>query len=182
MREISLHLLDLVENALLADAQSISLRLTVDPPADRVVLSIADNGCGMTRDLLRKAADPFVSGRPGRRISLGLALTQAGAERAGGRLRICSREGAGTQVAALYRFSHPDRPPIGDFAGTVRLVMFCNPVRSFRVEGRMPGRRSVLDTRDLRRLMPALRLDEPDAAGWINERLQEMFPPELADL
>lgn len=66
---------------------------------DRIVVSIEDNGRGMTPEVLEQAITPFFSHRPaGRGRGLGLTRAARYAEMNGGRLRLTSHPEAGTRV------------------------------------------------------------------------------------
>ncbi|GMU24395.1 MAG: hypothetical protein AMXMBFR13_44690 [Phycisphaerae bacterium] len=70
-----------------------------DVADDRVVIRVKDNGCGMTPEVLERAITPFFSHRTaGRGRGLGLSRASRYAEINGGRLRLSSRPGDGTQV------------------------------------------------------------------------------------
>jgi PAS domain S-box-containing protein len=61
----------------------------------RVRLEVIDNGCGMDRETLARAFEPFFSTRGAKR-GLGLAAVQGIVAAHGGRARLASRPGAGT--------------------------------------------------------------------------------------
>lgn len=68
---------------------------------DRVVIRIADNGCGMTEEVRHKLFDPFFTTKPvGRGTGLGLSITyQIVVQRHGGVLRCHSAPGQGAELA-----------------------------------------------------------------------------------
>ncbi|MEP6018533.1 MAG: PAS domain S-box protein [Paracoccaceae bacterium] len=69
---------------------------------DFVVLTIKDNGIGMTADVLERAIEPFYTTKdPERGSGLGLSMVYGFAQQTGGELRISSEPGQGTQ-AELY--------------------------------------------------------------------------------
>jgi signal transduction histidine kinase len=69
------------------------------PTDDTIVVSIGDNGCGMTPDVLAHACDPFFSHRTaGRGRGLGLSRATRLIEINGGRMWIDSTPGQGTTV------------------------------------------------------------------------------------
>jgi anti-sigma regulatory factor (Ser/Thr protein kinase) len=119
MRELSLHILDLIENSKDAGARHIEVRVTEDLANDLLVIEVSDDGRGMNEAVAQAATSPFSTSRTTRRVGLGLPLFQAAARRCKGDLVISSREGEGTCVKVWFRHSHIDRAPIGDMAGTI---------------------------------------------------------------
>ena len=58
MHDLSLHLLDLLENSIAAGASIVSIELHVDPDADRLNLVVDDNGRGLATQP-DEAVNPF---------------------------------------------------------------------------------------------------------------------------
>ena len=88
-------------------------QLTDDPelPAgDYVMLSVADSGVGMPRDVQERAFEPFFTTKGvGKGTGLGLAQVYGIAKQAGGLARIVSRPGEGAEVTIyLPRRRHDD--------------------------------------------------------------------------
>lgn len=81
MRELSLHILDVLENALEAGATAVELEVDEDLCADRLTISVRDNGRGMDAPSARRALDPFFTTRTTRHVGLGLPLLAAAARR-----------------------------------------------------------------------------------------------------
>jgi len=72
----------------------------VDEPAGWCEITVADEGCGMDDATVRRAFDPFFSGREaGRGAGLGLSKAWRFIEANGGTVAIASRPGAGTTVS-----------------------------------------------------------------------------------
>ena len=84
MKNIALHILDLVQNSARAKAKKVLIAIVEDPGNDRYTLSIEDDGDGMEEGVLQKATDPFYTSRTTRKVGLGLPLIQMNAERTGG--------------------------------------------------------------------------------------------------
>ncbi len=119
MRELSLHILDALQNSLEAGATLVELIIDEDLPADRLTITIRDNGRGMDEATLARVTDPFFTTRKTRHIGLGIPLFKMAAERCNGGLAITSQVGQGTTLVATFQHSHLDRAPLGDMAGTL---------------------------------------------------------------
>jgi len=122
MKNIALHILDLVENSARANACKVQISITEDPAADSYILSIQDDGKGMEAEILQKATNPFYSTRTTRKIGMGLPLIQMNAERTGGSFSLQSEPGKGTCMEAHFTLSHPDRLPLGEIAEVLVLL------------------------------------------------------------
>ncbi len=103
--QVGMALAAIIENAIHAtDVKTgqISVHAAYDQYSQRVVLTIADNGCGMDERTLKHAFDPFFSSRPaGRRRGMGLAKAMRWMESSGGSIRLESRPNQGTRSIIL---------------------------------------------------------------------------------
>lgn len=123
MQELSLHILDLLQNSIAAGADKITLMVKDDPDQDELTLVVTDNGCGMTAEQCSTAVSPFYTARTTRRVGLGLAFLEMAVTQCRGQLRIQSHPGCGTEVMATFCHSHPDRQPMGDMAATITCAL-----------------------------------------------------------
>lgn len=93
---------ELFENAIEAtDSATCRLAVKATPhlTEECVVVTVSDNGRGMTPETLGRAMDPFFSSRPaGRGRGLGLSRVQRWLQQGGGAIRIDSKPGQGTRV------------------------------------------------------------------------------------
>lgn len=175
--------MDIVQNSISAKATLIEVYLGVFHHSNTLQLVIGDNGRGMDKEMLESVTSPFTTTRTTRRVGLGIPLLAAGAQATGGTFHIESRPGEGTRVEAGYVLDNIDRPPIGDFAGTMYTLVVCNPDIDFKTEFVYDERESVLDTREIRNVLGGdVPLDSPDVSAWIKENFVEMFPPEYAEI
>lgn len=126
MRELSLHILDVIENSIRAGASIISVGIVENPAADLLEITVEDNGSGLNVPVA-EALDPFHTTKDGKRTGLGLSLFRAAAEQAGGALEIEKSELGGVAVRATMGLSHIDRRPLGDLAATLSSVVCTNP-------------------------------------------------------
>lgn len=79
------------------------------PPGEYVVATVADNGTGMSAEVVRRASEPFFTTKgAGRGTGLGLSMVADFVEQSGGHLTIRSAAGRGTEVRIyLPRCSAP---------------------------------------------------------------------------
>lgn len=134
MEDISLHILDIVENALRAGAKNVFIRLAEGKRDDRLVLEVTDDGEGMNDETRKRSVQPFYTTKPGKRIGLGLSLLAQAAEEAGGKLEVQSAPGKGTKVSATFGLSHIDRKPLGNIEETLQCLRATHPDVCFRFE------------------------------------------------
>jgi signal transduction histidine kinase len=127
MEDLSLHILDVVENSIRAHAGQVTIRLTENRTADLLTLEIDDDGEGMDDVTKAHCMDPFFTTKRGKKVGLGLPFLAQSAEETGGRLAIETGKGKGTRVTATYRLSHIDLRPFGDIDGTVRCLKGTHP-------------------------------------------------------
>jgi signal transduction histidine kinase len=126
VRELSLHILDLVENSVRAGASVVRVEVEDDREADRMQVVVEDNGSGLAVEP-EQALDPFYTTKPGKRTGLGLALLRFQAEQAGGGLELGRSKLGGLMARATWKRSHVDRFPLGDLGGTLSGVVACAP-------------------------------------------------------
>ncbi len=126
MRELSLHILDLIENAIRAGASIISVTITEDRAKDVLEIAVEDNGPGLSVPV-KVATDPFYTTKSGKSTGLGLSLFRFQVEQTGGELTLHRSELGGLAVKAAMQLSHIDRSPLGDLASTLASVVCTNP-------------------------------------------------------
>ena len=123
MKDLASHIMDIVQNSIRACAGEIDITLMESQIQNTLTITIHDNGCGMTPETLAKVRDPFFTSRTVRKVGLGIPLLQQNAERTGGKLDITSTPGKGTTVTATFGYDHLDRPPLGNMAETLCLLI-----------------------------------------------------------
>jgi hypothetical protein len=126
MKELSLNILDIVQNSIRAKANEIAIEIRESVRDDIFRITITDNGTGIPEEILADVTDPFVTTRTKRRMGLGLPLLKYHAELTGGKLEINSETGAGTEITADFSFRHIDRQPLGDIVGVIILLIAAN--------------------------------------------------------
>jgi len=171
MQDISLHILDIIQNSIKAEATAISIVLSAEDGF--LNLMVKDNGIGMDQELLQKATDPFVTSRTTRRVGLGLPLLKDSAELAGGKLEIRSKPGEGTEVVASFRIDHIDRRPLGDLAETIISVVMSEPSIELEIELSSQKNTFVFNTAEIKNRLDGVSITELDIINWLKEYLKE---------
>lgn len=174
MQEISLNILDIVQNSIRAGATLIELKITEDTQKDLFEFSVRDNGCGMSEEMVKRVMDPFVTTRTTRKVGLGISLLRSAAQATGGDVYIESREGEGTLLKAVFSYGHIDRQPLGDIAGTVVSLISMNEKLDFVYSHTYNGKNFCLETVRLREVLgPEVSLGDLSVAQWIKEYINE---------
>jgi anti-sigma regulatory factor (Ser/Thr protein kinase) len=139
MKELALHILDLVENSIRAQAKRIALSVVEHVAEDRLEIIIQDNGVGMDEVTLRRIWDPFFSGQK-KKVGLGIPLFAQVVEQCGGKMEISSKPGEGTSLKAIVQRSHIDLPPLGNLPETLALLVVSHPEIEWNVRHSIDGR------------------------------------------
>ncbi len=152
MKDLSLHILDIAENSLRAQADLVEILVIEDVQKDELVLQVKDNGRGMEVEAAHRASDPFFTTKPEKRFGLGLALLAQAAREAEGAFEVSSVPEGGTCVRATFKYGHPDRKPLGDMAATLQVLVAGNRDVDFLYEHRRGAEASLFDTRKVGKL------------------------------
>ena len=173
MEDLSLHILDLVENAIAAKAKKIEISIQEDPEEDCLVIEIKDDGMGMDQEVSQKATDPFFTTRSSRRVGLGLSLMAQAARDAGGGLRIESELEKGTKVVTTFQYHHIDRKPLGDMMETMTTLLLGHPELEISYIHQKDGRSYELSSQMLRERFKNQSLSHPEVIQWLRKHLKE---------
>lgn len=172
MRELSLHILDALQNSLEAGATSIQLIIEENLAADRLTITIRDNGRGMSEAQLARIFDPFFTTRSTRHVGLGIPLFKAAAELCNGSLTIASQSGKGTTLQATFQHSHIDRAPLGDMTGTLLAFILAGQCDLHYLH-RVGEREFEFDTAEIRAELGDVPLTHPAVRKWLREFIAE---------
>jgi anti-sigma regulatory factor (Ser/Thr protein kinase) len=172
LRELALHLLDIVENSISAGADTIRVAVEEDLIADRLVMIVEDNGRGMDAEMLARVTDPFVTSRTTRKVGLGIPLLKAAAEDCNGSFSIESSPGKGTQVRVTFQHCHIDRMPLGSLADTFLTLMVGSPNLRWLFEYSFNGNKFELDSQPIQEVLDGLPMTDPAILGYLRELLE----------
>ncbi len=179
MKELSLNILDIAKNSTKAGATFVEILIKEND--DILTITVSDNGCGMTEDVLLSVTSPFSTSRTTRKVGMGIPLFKIAAEQTGGTLTIKSKhideypEEHGTSTSASFCKNHIDFTPLGDVTSSVVTLIQGNPDIDFRFLHETAGGAVSLDTRELREVLEEVPLDSFEVLNWIQENLAEQY-------
>jgi anti-sigma regulatory factor (Ser/Thr protein kinase) len=127
MEDLSLHILDIVENSIEAKANKIEIIIVENKKKNLLSIKIIDNGLGMDKTTIRRAVNPFYTTKKVRRFGLGLSMLSNAAKTTNGTFSISSKKNKGTIVKAEFEHDHIDRQPLGDMKQTILTLVMGNP-------------------------------------------------------
>lgn len=127
MRELSLSILDLVQNSIRSGASLVEISVTNDGFGEKLTISVKDNGCGMDDAEVSKITDPFYTTCVTHKVGLGVPLFIQRSLLTGGGYEIKSQKGSGTAITAWFNTGSVDFVPLGDIASTLLCLVISAP-------------------------------------------------------
>lgn len=180
MKELSLNILDIAENSVKAGASLTEI--LIDEDNEKIVITVRDNGCGMTEETVKAAQNPFYTTRTTRSVGLGIPLFKEQAEMTGGSLTLSSKhkeqypDTHGTVISASFYKNHIDCTPLGDVAASIVTLVQGHPEVDFLFEHKTSKGAVTLDTRQLREILGnEVSLSSYEVIVWIGEYLKEQY-------
>lgn len=180
MKELSLNILDVVENSVKAGASLTEILLK--ETGSVLTVQIRDNGCGMDAETMKKVTDPFYTTRTTRSVGMGLPLLKLEAQQTGGEVTVVSKDmktcpdAHGTEVTAVFHTDHIDCPPLGDLPATMMTLVQGHPDTDFLFRHEREGKETVqMDTRELREVLGDVPLSSFEVLQWIQGYLREGY-------
>ena len=179
MKELSLNILDIVENSTKAKAELIEI--SISEKNSTLTITITDNGIGMTEETLLSVSNPFYTTRTTRKVGMGIPLFRLSAEQTGGKLTIESKhieqyhDSHGTTVTAIFNKTHIDCAPLGDIISTIVTLIQGHPDVDFVFTHECDNEIISLDTREVRAVLDGVPLDTFEVLVWIKENLTEQY-------
>jgi len=172
LKDLSLHILDIVQNSISAKARLIEIEIEEDVEKNMFQIRIKDNGCGMTEETAQKALDPFYTSRTTRKVGLGLPLFKQNAEQTGGNLTITSELTKGTTVTATFIHNHLDRPSLGDIVGVMGILIMANPTIDFIYTHSLNNEIAEFDTRPVKEELDEIPIHLPEVIRSLKEMMR----------
>lgn len=172
LQDIAMHILDLGQNSIRANAKLVKIELMVEDEKDILSLMIEDDGCGMDEDTMERALNPFYSSRATRNIGLGLPFMKELSELCNGSFRLISKVNQGTRLEVTLQKSHWDTPPFGDIGEAFMLLVQAKSEIDFLFHYRHKTDFYV-DTREVKSQLADVSIAEFEILMWLKEYINE---------
>jgi len=178
MKELSLHILDIVMNSVRAEANKIGVHIIETTNIDILSIIITDNGFGMDKEMVKSVIDPFSTTRTTRKVGLGIPLFKANAEGCNGGFSIKSELNIGTIVTANFQLSNIDRPILGDISSVMSMVFCSHPDIEVSFTYKKDYNKYNISTEDIKTELGGVSMQEPE----VKSAIEEIIVSELNEL
>lgn len=175
MDELSLHILDIVQNSISAKATFIEVKVIEDLVKDKIEIMILDNGIGMDEEELKRVEDPFYTTKNYKKVGLGIPLLKQIALSTEGDFKIESKKGEFTKVYASFKRSHPDTPPIGNLKDTLLTIILSSENFDIKFQYKKDNKIFELNTKEIKENLGDIPINHPDVIKFIRNFLDENF-------
>lgn len=182
MKELSLNVLDISQNSLKAGAKNVSIVLDETSENNTLILTVSDDGCGMTEEMVQNVIDPFCTSRKTRNVGLGIPLLKLAAEQTGGYIEISSRhkdlfpDTHGTVVKAVFKTDSIDNTPLGDIISTLIVIIQGHPDVNYIFKHHRNNGEVSLNTKEMREVLgEEISLADFEILDWIKNYLEESY-------
>lgn len=173
MNELSLHILDIVQNSLKANAKLVEIIINEDTVQDLYTITIIDDGHGMDELTLSEVADPFFTTRTTRKVGMGVSLFKMACEMAEGSFKIESEVNKGTTIIATFKNSHIDRAPLGDIEETISILILNEKQIDIYYKHTVNQNDYVFDTREIKKVLDGIPFTNYDVMLWIKNNIKD---------
>ena len=173
MNELSLHILDIVQNSLKANAKLVEIIINEQDIEDSYTIIIKDDGHGMDEKTLTEVSDPFFTTRTTRKVGMGTSLFKMAAELCEGTFTIESTVDVGTVVTASFVKSHIDRAPLGAIDETVTILMLNDNDIDIYYKHIVNEQEYVFDTRVVRQVLDGIPFTDYNVIEWVKNNIKD---------
>jgi hypothetical protein len=173
VKDLSYHILDIVQNSLNAGARRVEVELWEETKTGGLTMKINDNGKGMNEDILNRITDPFFTSSVTKKVGLGLPLLKQNTELTGGSCSVESTPGEGTRVTAVFNSKHIDMIPTGDLALTIKTLIASNPERDFFFTYKRDEEGFAVDTAEIRSQLEGVSLASREVLDYISAFIRD---------
>lgn len=173
MNELSLYILDICENSIHADSKNLYLTIEESIKDNLLIITIEDDGRGMSKEVLEKVANPFYTTRTTRKVGLGIPLFKELCELCEGSFEISSTVGVGTKDVAKFKLDSIDLPPLGNIEDTL-YCLACNDKNVELTFKYIKGDKEfAFSTLEIKEVLDGIPFSEPSIVQWFKDMVIE---------
>lgn len=176
MEELSLHILDIVENSVSAGATLVEIRIEYrfgEKPW--LTITVRDNGRGMSPEVAGRVSDPFYTTRDHPQGGTGDSPVPSDGGTGRGELPGVVRAGQGHRSHCRAQSAASGRGAHGDLGGTYGVLVQTSPGVELVLHAVCDGREFTADTRQFREILGDVPLDTPEVIAFLTEFVRENF-------
>lgn len=173
MKELSMHILDIANNSVRADADKVIITVKEDVENNQFIFEIEDNGKGIPEDMLMAIKNPFTTSRTLRNVGLGIPLLNDNCMLCDGYLNIESEVGVGTTLKSMMAYDNIDRPPMGDIASTMCALISSNEAIEIQYYHWYNQTCFDIATSEIKDALEGVPLTEVSVVKWIRSFIEE---------
>ncbi len=180
MQDLSLHLMDIIENSITAEATFIDVVIERNEIDNYLKFIITDNGYGMDAKDIDKAVNPFYTSKAQRKIKVGLGipLFKQNAEFCNGFFILESKKNIGTKITVQFELNNIDRMPLGNIGDTMLTSIIGHPNVNFRFELICKNKnvkisKFVVNTEEIKNELGDVPINYPDVVQYLDELINE---------
>ena len=173
MNELSLYILDICENSIHADSKNLYLTIEENIKDNLLIITIEDDGRGMSKEVLEKVANPFYTTRTTRKVGLGIPLFKELCELCEGSFEIKSTVGVGTKDIAKFKLDSIDLPPLGNIEDTL-YCLACNDKNVELTFKYIKGDKEFsFSTLEIKEVLDGIPFSEPSIMQWFKDMVKD---------
>ncbi|MBQ9841088.1 MAG: ATP-binding protein [Erysipelotrichaceae bacterium] len=172
MQDLAMHILDLGQNSIRANAKNIEICLWIDDEKDCITFRLVDDGIGMDEDMQKRVLDPFFSTRTTRKIGLGIPFIKELAELCNGSFLLQSEVGKGTTLEITLQKSCWDTPPLGDVGEAMMMLIQADGTIEYVLDYRHHGE-FIMKTTEIKEILGDVNIQEPSILLWLKQYINE---------
>ena len=171
LNEISLNILDIVQNSIKANASLVHIYVNISTLNNLLTVIIKDNGSGF--DVRAYENTNTKNKHKNKHGGYGIPLFKESAEKTGGRFKISSSIGHGTEVISTYILNSPCRAPLGDINATMETLIFCCSDVDFVYTYEVDGESFTLNTKEIKEMIGNIPINNSEVSNFVKAYLKE---------
>ena len=169
LNEISLNIFDIVQNSIKANASLVHIYVNISTFDNLLTVTVKDNGSGFDVRAYENTKNKGKNKHGG----YGISLFKESAEKTGGRFKISSSIGYGTEVTSTYILNSPCRAPLGDINATIETLIFCCANVDFVYTYEVDGKSFTLNTKKIKEIIGNIPINNTEVSDFVKAYLKE---------